>query len=151
MSGSETWQFFLAELSSDKKFWLLGMFTTLGISWHLSDPWMDSPPFPLGTESPHVPCNPFVTSLGLQIHPDTTLKSSHLIDVSYHNFYTFVSKIYGRLLSLIDCRISYPIAKGTNHHLAALDKLGSHAAPRGPTPNFFRGKPSSIYLQTFLL
>ena len=32
VSGSETWQFFLAKLSSDKKFWLLGMFTTLGIS-----------------------------------------------------------------------------------------------------------------------
>ena len=92
MSGSETWQFFLAELSSDKKFWLLGMFTTLGISWHLSDPWMDSPPFPLASESPHVPCNPFVTSLGLQIHPHTTVKSSHLIDVSYHNFHTLVSK-----------------------------------------------------------
>ena len=48
-------------------------------------------------------------------------------------------------------RKTYSIAMGTNHHLAALNKLGSHVAPWGPTPIFFRGYESSLHLQTFLL
>ena len=43
------------------------------------------------------------------------------------------------------------MAMGTNHHLTALNKIRSYVAPWGPIPIFFQGKPSSIYLQTFLL
>ena len=41
--------------------------------------------------------------------------------------------------SLLNCYLMlYTFAMGTQQHLAALNKSGSHAAPWGPTPNFLR-------------
>ena len=62
------------------------------------------------------------------------------------------SKIIAQCHSLLDCyRILCSIAMGTHHHLAVLNKSGSHMAPLGPIPIFLRGIDSSVYPQTFLL
>ena len=71
-------------------------------------------------------------------------------------FYEFshlgVKILIKQCISLLDCYcILYSIDIETHHHLAALNKSGSHLAPWGPIPNFLRAIDSSMYLQTFLL